>query len=148
MLKTLLRSGDTAARYGGEEFGIILPETTLLEAALIAERLCTQIRSTPVPGLGRITCSIGAASYPKHATTMESLIERADKALYVAKNSGRDQVRLYEPEPQAVDFPSASSWMVEQTVPERRIADIKISDLKLHDKLSDSRGSSSVTGPD
>jgi len=113
ILKTLLRSGDTAARYGGEEFGVILPETSLLEAALIADRLCTQIRSTPVPGLGRITVSIGAASYPKHASNLEDLVERADKALYVAKNSGRDQVRLYEPEQAPVDFPSASTWIVE-----------------------------------
>lgn len=98
ILKTLLRSGDTAARYGGEEFAVILPETTLLEAALIADRLCSQIRNTTVPGLGRITASIGAACYPKHASTLEELVEKADKALYVAKNSGRDQVRLYEEE--------------------------------------------------
>jgi len=104
ILKTLLRSGDTAARYGGEEFAIILPETTLLEAALIADRLCSQIRNTPVPGLGRITTSIGVASFPKHATEMAELIENADKALYVAKNSGRDQVRLFELEPTAIDL--------------------------------------------
>jgi diguanylate cyclase (GGDEF)-like protein len=111
ILKTLLRSGDTPARYGGEEFGVILPETNLLEAALIADRLCTQIRNTAVPGLGRITVSIGAASFPKHALSSEDLIERADKALYVAKNSGRDQVRLFEPEQQPIDFPSASTWL-------------------------------------
>ncbi|MFN8553964.1 MAG: diguanylate cyclase [Candidatus Obscuribacterales bacterium] len=104
ILKTLLRSGDTAARYGGEEFAIILPETTLLEAALIADRLCSQIRNTPVPGLGRITTSIGVASFPKHAMEMAELVENADKALYVAKNSGRDQVRLFEAEPTAIDL--------------------------------------------
>lgn len=98
ILKTVLRSGDTAARYGGEEFGVILPETTLLEAALIADRLCSQIRNSHVPGLGRITASIGAASYPKQAENAAELIEKADKALYVAKNSGRDQVRIYEEE--------------------------------------------------
>jgi len=96
ILKTLLRSGDTAARYGGEEFGIILPETSLLEAALIADRLCSQIRNCQVPVLGKITASLGTASYPKQARSTSELIERADKALYVAKNSGRDQVRVYE----------------------------------------------------
>jgi diguanylate cyclase (GGDEF)-like protein len=111
ILKTLLRSGDTAARYGGEEFAVILPETTLLEAALIADRLCTQIRNTPVPGLGRSTASIGAASYPKHASSLEDLVDKADKALYVAKNNGRDQVRIFEPEQIPVDFPSASTWV-------------------------------------
>jgi len=96
ILQKILRSGDTAARYGGEEFGVILPGTTLLEAALIADRLCSQIRNTPVPGLGRVTVSIGAAVFPKHASSAAELIERADKALYVSKNSGRDQVQLCE----------------------------------------------------
>lgn len=98
ILKTLLRSGDTPARYGGEEFGVILPETSLLEAALIADRLCSQIRNSHVPGLGKITASIGAASFPKQAGSAQELVERADKALYAAKNSGRDQVRIYEEE--------------------------------------------------
>jgi len=102
ILKTLLRSGDVAARYGGEEFAVILPETSLLEAALIADRLCSQIRNTAIPVLGRITASIGAASFPKHASDMAELVEKADKALYVAKNSGRDQVRIYEDEPSPI----------------------------------------------
>ncbi|HEY9785314.1 MAG TPA: diguanylate cyclase, partial [Candidatus Obscuribacterales bacterium] len=98
ILKTILRSGDTPARYGGEEFGVILPETNLFEAALIADRLCSQIRNSHVPGLGRISASIGAASYPKQAQSVQELVEKADKALYVAKNSGRDQSRIYEEE--------------------------------------------------
>lgn len=105
ILKTLLRSGDTAARYGGEEFGIILPETSLLEAALIADRLCSQIRASHVPVLGKITASLGTASYPKQARSASELIERADKALYVAKNSGRDQVRVYEEDMSAPSKP-------------------------------------------
>lgn len=106
ILKTLLRSGDTAARYGGEEFGIILPETSLLEAALIADRLCSQIRNTHVPGLGKITASLGTACYPKQARSSSELIEKADKALYVAKNSGRDQVRVFEEDYQATSGPT------------------------------------------
>ncbi len=98
ILKTILRSGDTAARYGGEEFAVILPETSLLEAALIADRLCTQIRNCHVPGLGRITASLGAATYPKQALSPEELVEKADRALYKSKNSGRDQAQIYEPE--------------------------------------------------
>ncbi len=105
ILKTLLRSGDTAARYGGEEFGIILPETSLLEAALIADRLCSQIRNTAVPGLGKITASLGTACYPKQARSSSELIEKADRALYVAKNSGRDQVRVFEEDLQATSQP-------------------------------------------
>ncbi|MEZ4487250.1 MAG: diguanylate cyclase [Cyanobacteriota/Melainabacteria group bacterium] len=98
ILKTVLRSGDTAARYGGEEFAVILPETSLLEAALIAKRLCNQIRTSPVPGLGQITASMGCASYPQHAKSADELVIKSDRALYEAKNNGRDQVKVYEEE--------------------------------------------------
>ncbi len=91
-LKTLLRSGDTASRYGGEEFAIILPETSLLEAALIGDRLCTHIAANKVPGLGQITISVGAASYPRQANDATELISKADQALYEAKRSGRNQI--------------------------------------------------------
>ena len=106
ILKTILRSGDTAARYGGEEFAVILPETSLLEAALIADRLCTQIRNAHVPGLGRITASLGAATYPKQAMSAEELVDKADRALYKSKHSGRDQANIFEPEEGETDLPS------------------------------------------
>lgn len=96
VLKNLLRSGDTAARYGGEEFAVILPETPLTEAALIADRLCRQVNSTPVPGLGQISVSIGAATFPDQAGDLKELIEKADMALYVAKHCGRNQVRVFD----------------------------------------------------
>ncbi len=108
ILKAILRSGDTAARYGGEEFSIILPETTLLEAALIADRLCTHIAQSHVAGLGRITASIGIASFPQQAKDMGDLIEKADSALYCAKRGGRNQIWIYED--------------AEKSVPEFRIA--------------------------
>lgn len=96
LLRTLLRSGDTAARYGGEEFVVILPETSLLEAGLIGNRLCSQIANAQVPGLGRITASIGAASYPRQAKDLDDLIGKADKALYCAKGAGRNQIWIFE----------------------------------------------------
>jgi diguanylate cyclase (GGDEF)-like protein len=96
-LRNTLRSGDTAARYGGEEFAVILPDTSLNDAAIIAERLCRQVNSTPVPGLGQISVSIGAAAYPDFAASPEELVERADKALYVAKKCGRNQVKVCGP---------------------------------------------------
>lgn len=95
-LKNLLRSGDTAARYGGEEFAVILPETPLAEAALIADRLCRQVNATAVPGLGQISVSIGAATFPEQAGGLKELIEMADIALYTAKRSGRNQVRVFD----------------------------------------------------
>ena len=94
-LKNLLRSGDTAARYGGEEFAVILPETPLAEAALIGDRLCRQVNNSPVPGLGRVSVSIGAATFPDQSSDLKGLIDKADKALYEAKQAGRNQVRIW-----------------------------------------------------
>jgi diguanylate cyclase (GGDEF)-like protein len=103
VFKNLLRSGDTAARYGGEEFAVILPETPLSEAVLIADRLRRNINRNPVPGLGHISASIGAASFPAQAPALEGLIEKADQALYVAKRNGRNRVCVWdEPTPQMV----------------------------------------------
>lgn len=100
VLKKLLRSGDTAARYGGEEFAVILPDTPLSEALLIAERLRQNINRNPVPGLGHISTSIGAAFYPIHSDNMAELIDKADKALYVAKRGGRNRVCVWsDPQP-------------------------------------------------
>ncbi len=100
VLKNLLRSGDTAARYGGEEFAVILPDTPLSEALLIAERLRQNINRNPVPGLGNISTSIGASFYPVHAESPAELIDKADKALYVAKRGGRNRVCVWsEPQP-------------------------------------------------
>jgi diguanylate cyclase (GGDEF)-like protein len=96
VLKTALRSGDTAARYGGEEFAVILPETPLLEAALIADRICSAVANSVVPGLGKVTVSIGSASYPRQAKDPHQLISMADKALYSAKQSGRNKIRVYD----------------------------------------------------
>ncbi len=129
ILKTLLRSGDTAARYGGEEFGIILPETSLLEAALIADRLCSQIRNSHVPGLGRITASLGTAAFPKQAVDMADLIDKADKALYVAKNSGRDQVRIYEEEQAIIEWPSLSE-IIDKDLPRKISQDLLIDQIR------------------
>jgi predicted signal transduction protein with EAL and GGDEF domain len=56
--------------------------------------------------LGKITASLGTASYPKQARSTSELIEKADKALYVAKNSGRDQVRVYEEEMSTTNQPT------------------------------------------
>jgi diguanylate cyclase (GGDEF)-like protein len=94
VLRTMLRSGDTAARYGGEEFAVILPETALLEAALIGDRLCSRIANTNIPGLGKITVSVGVASYPRQAKDASELIDKADRALYAAKIGGRNQIRI------------------------------------------------------
>ncbi|MBX0326716.1 diguanylate cyclase [Oscillochloris sp. ZM17-4] len=91
-----LRDIDTVARFGGEEFVALLPETSYEQAILVAQRLRTRICARPVEsdaGPITVTISIGADSYDDvFAGSLGDLIDRADQALYVAKNSGRNKV--------------------------------------------------------
>ncbi|MES2728914.1 MAG: diguanylate cyclase [Pseudomonadota bacterium] len=96
-LKEGVKGRDFAARYGGEEFTIILPNTSLLAAAGLANQLIKAIavkdivNRTSGESLGRITMSIGVSELGP-AETGDSLITRADAALYTAKHSGRNQM--------------------------------------------------------
>lgn len=91
-----IREVDTLARYGGEEFAVVLPETAASGAQSVAERICAAIRERPftrddgeVPLA--VTVSIGASVYPDHGGTSRDLINAADRALYFAKETGRDR---------------------------------------------------------
>lgn len=92
-----IKGRDLAARYGGEEFVILLPETNLAHAMILAESLRKSLAAKEVINrasgefLGRITMSIGVAQYYTSEDTDE-LIERVDAALYTAKHNGRNQV--------------------------------------------------------
>ena len=94
-----LREVDLAARYGGEEFVVMLPETDDAAAKQGAERIRRAVAGTsitlPDGGEISITVSIGVASYPGCATGAKELIGRADQALYLAKQAGRNRVALY-----------------------------------------------------
>lgn len=101
-----LRDIDTIARYGGEEFVVLLPETSYAQALYVAHRLQRRIRETPVEseaGPISTTVSMGVDSFDEeHAGNLEQLLDRADRALYAAKNGGRDRVvgfRTMEPAP-------------------------------------------------
>ncbi len=98
-LREHLRDGDVCARYGGEEFVIVLPDTTLPAAREIAERLRHAVAAAPLltaPSLTvAATVSIGTAEFSEGLTPQE-LLNMADEAVYVAKKSGRNQVRTYE----------------------------------------------------
>jgi len=83
---------DTAARYGGEEFAIILPQAGHEGAKVVAERLRSRIERTEVPGVGCITASLGVATFPNDASSRELLVTSADRALFLAKRSGRNKV--------------------------------------------------------
>lgn len=94
-LKDTLRGADVAARYGGEEFSILLPQTNLEEARVIAERIRKNIEDTEFPNR-QVTISIGIAGASLELNTPEDLILAADKALFAAKNHGRNNVQIYE----------------------------------------------------
>ena len=91
-LREELRGVDTSARYGGEEFAIILPQAGPEGAQVVAERLRSRIERTEVPGVGRITASLGVATFPLDASSRELLVTSADRALFLAKRSGRNKV--------------------------------------------------------
>ncbi len=91
-----IRDVDVFARYGGEEFAIILPQTALVEARVIAERIRQQVEAMTIDtgktGKLRITVSVGVSSYPENGKPQEELVSIADQALYRAKGEGRNHV--------------------------------------------------------
>ena len=100
ILKKSTRACDTVARYGGEEFLILLPATELEGAVMIAERALEQIRSWKFDNEGTlvpITASSGVAGFiPSSIGRRENLVAKADRAMYRAKELGRDQVCFEE----------------------------------------------------
>jgi diguanylate cyclase (GGDEF)-like protein/PAS domain S-box-containing protein len=88
------RPSDIICRYGGEEFCILLPHTDIQEAATASERFRRNIESQNLSGV-RITASFGVSSTVFGATEVKELISQADKALFQAKNSGRNRVACW-----------------------------------------------------
>jgi putative two-component system response regulator len=98
-IQQTVRTSDTAGRYGGEEFVMLLPKTDCEEALLVAERIRANIEAKMlVPADGnqnrsiRVTASLGVATFPQDADDMESLLQRADEAMYSVKQQGRNSV--------------------------------------------------------
>jgi len=90
-----LRQIDLLGRYGGDEFVVLLPETGVENACRVAERLCATIAAIPFSANSKplqITISVGVACMQDGCKTLEDLMERADGALYQAKESGRNRV--------------------------------------------------------
>ena len=99
-LKAALRSADVACRYGGEEFCILLPQTSITEAGVIAERMRQRVAEREYPfgksqPLGNVTVSIGISTLGKHIDTGEKVIAAADRALYTAKSQGKNRIEFY-----------------------------------------------------
>jgi diguanylate cyclase (GGDEF)-like protein len=96
---SILREVDTLARYGGEEFVCLLSETDVDGALIVAEKILHEVRAKPfIVGQTPIaaTVSIGVACFPEHGSDLTALVAAADRALYRAKEQGRDRVRLPE----------------------------------------------------
>ena len=96
-VKDRLRKSDLIARYGGEEFVVIMPETSKDAAFKVAENLLQFIEEQPYDGResqsnGKITVSMGISAFPEDGKDGSSLIAHADRALYKAKENGRNQV--------------------------------------------------------
>jgi len=95
VLKRVKRETDLVARFGGEEFCVLCEETDARGAQLLAERVREELENTELQtelGPLRVTASLGVATFPDHASTAADLFVQGDKALYEAKNSGRNQV--------------------------------------------------------
>jgi diguanylate cyclase (GGDEF)-like protein len=95
VIRETLRGADVAARFGGEEFSILLPQTTSEEAAAIAERIRSNIETANFQ-YRRVTASIGIASCSAELCVSTDVVAAADKALYEAKNTGRNRVLSFE----------------------------------------------------
>ncbi|HEV7473567.1 MAG TPA: GGDEF domain-containing protein [Pyrinomonadaceae bacterium] len=97
MLLAASRDNDTAARVGGEEFTLLLANASAEKAQAVAERLRLVISASPVEQIGSVTVSIGVAACPVHANTERALYSASDRALYMAKNAGRNRVEVAPP---------------------------------------------------
>ncbi len=93
-MAALVRPNDVVARYGGEEFVIVMPETTLGAALLAGQRILTQAVQVDDHALPAFTISIGLAQWSSADTSVQTLIARADAALYAAKANGRNRVEV------------------------------------------------------
>ena len=102
-LAASIRNTDLLCRYGGEEFCILLPNTTLADACVIAERARSTIESGASAGVRsvqvrKITSSFGVATLTDGAPGLQALIDQADQALYVSKEAGRNRVTVWSSE--------------------------------------------------
>lgn len=97
LIKKSVRDVDIVIRYGGDEYTAILVETTCVTAELVAERIRRQVEAHHFPGADgqviRLTCSIGYACCPDDTASKDTLLEMADKAMYVGKTSGKNCVQ-------------------------------------------------------
>ncbi|MCP4221155.1 MAG: GGDEF domain-containing protein [bacterium] len=100
IMRLSFRSSDMLCKYGGDEFVIILPNSDRVGTFLAAERLREMMETEKFEGghlqpMKRVTVSLGLASFPEHGQTAKEILDKADKALYYAKETGRNRTVIY-----------------------------------------------------
>jgi diguanylate cyclase (GGDEF)-like protein len=95
IIRSTIRESDFASRFGGEEFLVLLPNTDRATGLLVAEKLRVEIGHAELAGVAAISASLGVSVMPADATTADGLLRNADRALYVAKESGRNRVHSF-----------------------------------------------------
>jgi diguanylate cyclase (GGDEF)-like protein len=96
-----LRDTDVVARYGGDEFIVMLPETFAAGAAGVGTRIRQRVQESVLDTrdeMVKSSVSIGIASFPEHGDSLDSVIEKADRAMYASKESGKNRVTVWRPE--------------------------------------------------
>jgi len=128
-MRRAFREGDILVRYGGDEFTFVMPGADGTKALELCRGLCREIRAIEFPKKPevRISASVGAASYPEHAADLEALKAAADKALYHAKEMGRDR---------AVVPPSTPSLGGKRGEPKRELHSLAERNRIIHDILA------------
>lgn len=129
LLEQKCRQSNVVARYGGDEFVILMPETTVEQAQILAERLRLWLATDPMLNEHHITGSFGVASFPVHGFSAEDIIRVADAGMYVSKKAGGDRVSTAEDysnigQPSASQRQQVSSYIEhflqrERTAPEQ-----------------------------
>jgi diguanylate cyclase (GGDEF)-like protein len=97
LFRERIRNSDIVARYGGEEFVVVMPETVKELAIRVGDKLCRAFAEYPFPLQdtqpgGRLTISMGVATFPRDASAARDLVDMADRALYRAKKAGKNRV--------------------------------------------------------
>jgi len=136
ILTSQARESDVVARYGGDEFAWLMPQTSVEAAMAVADRIRRLTQEVQAQMDLPISLSIGIAACPEHATSMAELIDLADAAMYVAKESSGNQVKRYTAEEdhrtaskKRVRKPSSRLALVPPSKPPPDIADVLSLDL-------------------
>jgi diguanylate cyclase (GGDEF)-like protein len=106
IIQSTIRASDFAARFGGEEFLVLLPDTDRDAAMVVAEKLRSEIEHAELVGIGPITASLGLAVLPTDAGEPDELLRKADRALYTAKENGRNRIHAFSHPAAEVEIPS------------------------------------------